>query len=32
MVKAFVEEWAPSQGLVDIYDEPARGFAGGYLV
>src|SRR5690606_34992551 len=25
-VRAFLEEWAPSHGLVDIYGEPARGF------
>jgi hypothetical protein len=30
-VKAFMEQWAPAQGLVDIYGAPARGFAGGYL-
>lgn len=24
-------QWAPAQGLVDIYGDPARGFAGGYL-
>jgi len=23
--------WAPAQGLTDIYGDPARGFAGGYL-
>jgi len=31
MVRAFLESWAPAQGLVDIYGDPARGFAGGYL-
>lgn len=31
MVKAFMAEWAPAHGLVDIYGDPARGFAGGYL-
>jgi len=31
MVKAFMTEWSPKQGLVDIYGDPARGFAGGYL-
>lgn len=30
-VKAFLSEWAPAQGLVDTYGDPARGFAGGYL-
>ncbi len=30
-VKAFLETWAPAQGLVDLYGDPARGFAGGYL-
>src|SRR5690606_9299299 len=30
-VRAFMTDWAPSQGLVDIYGDPARGFAGGYL-
>lgn len=30
-VRAFMTEWAPSQGLQDIYGDPARGFAGGYL-
>ena len=30
-VRAFLEVWAPSQGLVDLYGDPARGFAGGYL-
>jgi len=30
-VKAFIESWAPSQGLTGIYGDPARGFAGGYL-
>jgi len=30
-VRAFLETWAPSQGLVDLYGDPARGFAGGYL-
>lgn len=31
IVQAFMTEWAPKQGLVDIYGDPARGFAGGYL-
>lgn len=30
-VKAFLEDWAPRNGLVDCYGDPARGFAGGYL-
>jgi hypothetical protein len=30
-VRAFIEHWAPTEGLVDIYGDPARGFAGGYL-
>lgn len=30
-VRAFMTEWAPARGLVDIYGDPARGFAGGYL-
>jgi hypothetical protein len=30
-IRAFMEEWAPSQGLTGIYGDPARGFAGGYL-
>lgn len=29
---AFMEVWAPAIGLVDIYGDPARGFAGGYMV
>lgn len=31
-IRAFMEFWAPAQGLVDIYGDPARGFAGGYTV
>lgn len=31
MVREFMEQWAPSEGLVDIYGDPERGFAGGYL-
>src|SRR5690606_27287468 len=27
-VEAFMRVWAPAQGLVDIYGDPARGFAG----
>src|SRR5690606_39073597 len=30
-VRAFMTEWGPALGLVDIYGDPARGFAGGYL-
>jgi hypothetical protein len=30
IVRDFLERWAPSQGLVDCYGDPARGFAGGY--
>jgi len=30
-VEVFMREWAPAQGLVDIYGDPDRGFAGGYL-
>jgi hypothetical protein len=30
-IKAFMEQWAPAQGLVDVYGDPARGFAGGFL-
>lgn len=31
VVRAFLDHWAPSNGLVDCYGDPARGFAGGYL-
>lgn len=31
VVRAFLAHWAPSQGLVDCYGDPARGFAGGYV-
>lgn len=31
MVRAFLDHWAPSQGLVDAYGDPQRGFAGAYL-
>jgi len=31
MVRAFLDHWAPQQGLVDCYGDPARGFAGGYM-
>jgi hypothetical protein len=30
-IRAFMEQWAPAQGLTDIYGDPARGFAGGFL-
>ena len=30
-VEAFMSTWAPTQGLINIYGDPARGFAGGYL-
>lgn len=30
-VRAFMTKWAPAQGLVDVYGDPTRGFAGGYL-
>jgi hypothetical protein len=30
-IRAFMEQWAPAQGLTDIYGDPARGFAGGYI-
>lgn len=30
-VEAFMKVWAPKNGLVDIYGDPARGFAGGYI-
>lgn len=29
-VEAFMKYWAPTNGLVGIYGDPARGFAGGY--
>jgi hypothetical protein len=29
-IRAFMEQWAPQQGLVGIYGDPERGFAGGY--
>lgn len=31
VVRAFMDTWAPGQGLVDLYGDPARGFAGGYM-
>jgi hypothetical protein len=30
-VSAFMQSWAPAQHLVDIYGDPARGFAGAYV-
>lgn len=30
-IRAFMQDWAPAQGLVDIYGAPERGFAGAYL-
>ena len=30
IVLAWISHWAPAQGLVDLYGDPARGFAGGY--
>lgn len=30
-IEAFMRVWAPAHGLTDIYGDPARGFAGGYL-
>lgn len=29
-IQAFMEIWAPANGLINIYGDPARGFAGGY--
>lgn len=29
-IRAFMQHWAPSEGLTEIYGDPARGFAGGY--
>lgn len=29
VVRAWMETWAPAQGMVGIYGDPARGFAGG---
>lgn len=31
MVREFMMCWAPAEGLVDIYGDPERGFAGGYI-
>ena len=30
-IKAFMTIWAPKQGIMDIYGDPQRGFAGGYI-
>lgn len=30
-IRAFMAQWAPPNGLTDIYGDPQRGFAGGYL-
>lgn len=30
-VKQFISEWGPSNGLLEIYGDPVRGYAGGYL-
>lgn len=30
VVRAFLDHWAPSQGLAGLYGDPQRGFAGGY--
>lgn len=30
-VSAFMQQWAPAQGLIDIYGDPVRGFAGAYV-
>lgn len=29
-VRAWMAQWAPSHGIVGVYGDPARGFAGGY--
>lgn len=29
-VRAWLDHWAPAQGLTGLYGDPARGFAGGY--
>ena len=31
VVRAFIEHWAPANGLVDMYGDPARGLAAGYI-
>lgn len=30
VIQAFMQEWAPANGLKNIYGDPERGFAGGY--
>jgi hypothetical protein len=30
-IRAFLRSWAPAQGLTDLYGDPERGFAGGYM-
>jgi hypothetical protein len=30
VVEAFMRIWGPANGLIDIYGDPTRGFAGGY--
>lgn len=30
-IRAFMQQWAPAHGLVDIYGDPVRGFAGAYV-
>ncbi|HEX7382498.1 MAG TPA: hypothetical protein VF265_10145 [Nevskiaceae bacterium] len=30
-IAAFMQEWAPAHGLVDVYGDPLRGFAGAYV-
>lgn len=30
-IRAFMRSYAPRHGLIDVYGDPARGFAGGYL-
>ncbi|HEU0197537.1 MAG TPA: hypothetical protein VFQ88_10025 [Nevskiaceae bacterium] len=30
-ITAFMQEWAPAHGLVDLYGDPVRGFAGAYV-
>lgn len=31
LVEAFLGVWAHSEGLIDLYGDPARGYAGGYI-
>lgn len=30
-IRAFMNDWAPAEGLTGIYGDPERGFAGGYV-